>query len=93
MSEESSPGAPAADAVALELVVDVVVAARMTSPPAESPRWMVAVALWDATVSATAAPIAADPLDVVSPDAVVFAVAVVVAVSETAPPCVWPGPA
>src|SRR5205814_4563928 len=43
-------------------------------------------------VSAIAAPTAADPLEVVSPDAVVLALAVVLAVSVTSPAALCAGP-
>ena len=74
---EPSLGAPAADAVAEDEAVERSIAVKVTAPPAVMFRSVVAVAVWFANVSAIAAPTAADP-PVVSPDAVVFAVAVVV---------------
>src|SRR5688572_22593303 len=87
-----SPGAPAAEAVADEEVVDGPRASNVTAPPAVMLRAVVASAVWSANVSATAAPIAALPLLVVLPDAVVLAVAVVVALKATVPPAVSVGP-
>src|SRR6185503_4853813 len=84
-------GAPAALAVAFEAEVDVVFAVKLTAPPTLIGRSVVAVALWFAKVSAAAAPIAAEPLEVVSPEAVVVAVAVVLAVNA-ALAALWVGP-
>jgi hypothetical protein len=78
---------PAAEAVADEDVVDGPVAVNVSVPPAVSGPSVVAVAVWLANVSATAAPMAAEP-PVVSPDAVVFAVAVVVAPNAMSPSAV-----
>ena len=74
-------------------MVDVVVALKTIAPPALMLRAVVAVAVWRAKVSAIAAPRAADPLELVSPCAVVFAVACVVAVKVALPEgdCCGPG--
>ena len=72
-----SSGAPAALAVAVEDAIDGPKALIVTAPPAFSVRMTAAKAVWFENVSAMAAPIAADPELVVSPEAVVFAVAVV----------------
>src|SRR5207244_2419714 len=58
---------------------------NVTAPPAEMSRSVVASAVCFANVSAMAAPIAAEPLEVVSPDAVVVAVAFVEALKVAAP--------
>src|SRR6266851_4439088 len=84
-SGESSAGAPAALAVAEEDELDAPVALNVSAPPAETLRCVVASAVCFANVSAMAAPIAAEPLDVVSPDAVVAAVAFVAALKLAAP--------
>src|SRR5207248_3589114 len=76
---------PAADAVADDDAVDVVVALSVTALVALMSRNVVAVAVCDTNVSAIAAPSAAEPLDVVSPAAVVVAFAVVLAVNVAVP--------
>ena len=78
------PGAPAAEAVADELISDRSRALKLTAPPAERSRSVLASALWVAKVSAMAAPIAALPA-VVSPEALVFVAAVVFAVKVALP--------
>src|SRR5688500_15394688 len=87
-----SPGAPAADAVADEEVVDGPRAANVTAPPAVMLRAVVARAVCSAKVSAIAAPTAALPLLVVLADAAVLAVAVGAALTATAPPALSVGP-
>jgi hypothetical protein len=69
-------------------VVDGPFAVNVRAPPALSGPRVVAVAVWFANVSAIAAPIAAEP-PVVSPDALVFAVAVVFAVNAMSPSAAW----
>src|SRR5258706_7307272 len=78
-------GAPAALPVAVDDEVDGPNAVNMTAPAAVRARSVVASAVWFEDVSAIAAPIAAEPLDVLSPEAVVFAVAVVDALKVAAP--------
>src|SRR5689334_1384260 len=84
-------GAPAALAVALLSTAVGPVAAKVTAPPARMLRCVVASAVCVAKVSASAAPIAALP-PCVSPDAVVVALAFVMALNVTAPLGVWIGP-
>jgi hypothetical protein len=70
-------GAPFAPAVALEFVVDELVALKLIGPEALSERAVVAVALCSARVSASARPIDVEP--VAAPSAIVVALAFVVA--------------
>src|SRR5207247_5171259 len=77
------PGAPAAEAVAADETVEGSATVNITAPPALIGPRVVTVAEWLANVRAIAAPTAADPLEVVSPCAVVVAAAVLSTVLGT----------
>ena len=88
----SSPGAPAALAVAEALEAEVVEAATVTEPPAVMPRALQASARWLAMFSASAIPIAA-VAPTVSPWAVVIAEDSLLALIATSPPTETGAPA
>src|SRR6185503_8934921 len=85
-------GAPAALAVAAEDAVEPVDAVSVNVPPALTFVAVLANAVCVANVSAIAAPMAAEPLEVVSPEAVVVADAFVAALPFQSPAATKPGP-